>query len=183
MHAYEVGAAVRAAWGHAWARPLAMVGFTLLTALAALVKVPLPGTPVPLTMQVFAVLLAGAAVGPAYGAGSQLLYLALGAAGLPLFAATSGSTLLADPTAGYLAGFPAAAWLVGHFARAGGARRRFVAMAAALVPIYLLGAAHLMLVLHTTPGVAFLLGVAPFVAADLAKAGGAAALASRVRVA
>lgn len=179
MHGYAQD--LRAAWGHAWARPLAMVGFTLLTALGAFVRVPLPFTPVPFTLQVLPVLLAGAALGRTYGAGSQLLYLALGIAGLPLFAATGSGTLLLDPTAGYLAGFPAAAWLVGHFAREGGARRRFAVMALALAPIYLLGALHLMLVLHTTPGVAFLLGVAPFVAADLAKAGAAATVAARVR--
>lgn len=181
MQAYATRA--RAAAQHAWARPFAMLGFTLLTALAAQARVPLPFTPVPLTLQVLPVLLAGAALGRGYGAGSQLLYLGLGAAGLPVFAATGGATLLLDPTAGYLAGFPAAAWLVGHFAREGGAPRRFAVMAAALVPIYALGAAHLALVLHTTPGTAFLLGVAPFVAADLAKAGVAAALAARVRLA
>lgn len=170
---------LRAALDHAWARPLAMVGFALLTALGAYARVPLPGTPVPLTLQVLPVLLAGAALGRTYGAGSQLLYLALGVAGLPLFAATSGTSLLADPTAGYLAGFPAAAWLVGTFALDGPTRRRFAVMAVALAPIYLLGALHLMLVLHTTPGTAFLLAVAPFVAADLAKAAGAAALAGR----
>lgn len=174
---------LRAAWDHAWAKPLAMLGFTALTALAALVKVPLPGTPVPLTLQVLPVLLAGAALGRGYGAGSQLLYLALGVAGLPLFASASGATLLLDPTAGYLAGFPAAAWLVGHFGRAGGARRRFAVMSTGLLPIYLLGALHLQLVLHTTPGTAFLLGVAPFVAADLAKAGAAAGLAAKARLA
>lgn len=173
---------VRTALDHAWARPLAMVGFALLTALAAQARFPLPGTPVPLTLQVLPVLLAGAVLGRGFGAGSQVLYLALGAAGIPLFAATTGQTLLLDPTAGYLAGFPAAAWLVGHFGRTGSATRRFAVMAAALAPIYLLGALHLQLVLHTTPGMAFALGVAPFLAADLAKTAAAAALASRLRV-
>lgn len=182
MQATVAATRLRSAGDHAWARPLAMLGFTLLTALAAQARFALPFTPVPLTLQVLPVLLAGAMLGPGYGAGSQLLYLGLGAAGLPLFAATGGATLLADATAGYLAGFPAAAWLVGNFARSGSTRRRFAVMAAALVPVYALGAAHLMLVLHTTPGMAFLLGVAPFVAADLAKAALAAGLAARLRL-
>jgi biotin transport system substrate-specific component len=178
MHAHATR--VRVVLGHAWARPLGMVLFAALTALAAFVRVPLPFTPVPFTLQVLPVLLAGAALGPAYGAGSMLLYLALGGLGMPWFAAAPPGAFWLAPTAGFLAGFPAAAWLVGHFARSGTVGRRAAVMALALVPIYALGAAHLALVLHAPLEVGFLLGVAPFVVLDLAKAVLAAWAAPRV---
>ena len=63
-----------------------VVGFALLTALAAQVVIPLPFTPVPITGQTFTVLLAGAALGGTLGAASMALYLLLGAVGLPFFA-------------------------------------------------------------------------------------------------
>lgn len=181
-YAVRVREGLREAWAEAWARPLATAGFALLTALGALVRVPLPGTPVPLTMQVFAVLLAGAALGRGYGAGSQLLYLGLGAAGLPLFAQCSaGLAMLACPTAGYLAAFPLAAWLTGWLGRSRGVRGLLAAMLAGVAGIYALGSLHLALALHVPLSVALLLGVLPFVAADAAKASAAAVLAARLR--
>lgn len=159
-----------------------MAGFALLTAFAAMVRVPLPGTPVPLTLQVFVVLLAGAALGRGYGAGSQLLYLGLGAAGLPFFAQCSaGLALFACPTAGYLAAFPLAAWLTGWLGAGRGAKRLLAAMLLGVAGIYGLGTLHLSLVLHVPLSTAVLLGVLPFVGADVVKASAAAALASRAR--
>src|SRR3712207_5069134 len=84
-----------------------VVGFSLLTAAAAQVVVPLPWTPVPLTGQTFAVLLTGALLGPRLGALAMLAYLAEGAAGLPFFRGGAGGVgHLAGPTAGYLFAFP-----------------------------------------------------------------------------
>ncbi|MCC6807607.1 MAG: biotin transporter BioY [Deltaproteobacteria bacterium] len=77
------------------------------TAIGAQITVPLPGTPVPMTMQTLAVLLAGAFLGPTTGALSQTLYVALGALGLPVFAMSSGASV------GYLLAFPGAAAIVG----------------------------------------------------------------------
>jgi biotin transport system substrate-specific component len=180
MHAYAVR--WRGALGAAWAKPLAMAAFALLTALAAFVRIPLPGTPVPLTLQVFIVLLGGALLGRAYGAGAQLLYLGLGFAGLPFFAQCSaGLALFGCPTAGYVAAFPVAAWLVGWLGQGRGARGLFTVMLGAVGAIYALGALHLALALHVDVGVAVLLGVLPFVAGDAAKAGVASALAARAR--
>ena len=92
-----------------------IISFSVLTALAAqftiLVK------PVPFTLQTVMVLLAGAILGAKNGAYSQLLYLFLGAVGLPVFAQTGdsfGIARLLGPTGGYLLAFPAAAFLVGY---------------------------------------------------------------------
>lgn len=107
---------------------LEVVGFSLLTALLARFRIPLPFTPVPITGQTLGVLLAGAALGARRGFLSQVLYILTGAAGLHVFAGGS----LAGPTAGYLWSFPLAAllagWLVDH-----GAARRALSLTAALV--------------------------------------------------
>jgi biotin transport system substrate-specific component len=87
-------------------RLLGAVGFALATALAAQITIPLPYTPVPITLQTVPVLVAGAALGGRFGMLSMLLYVALGAAGLPVFAdACGGVHVLIGATAGYLVGF------------------------------------------------------------------------------
>ena len=97
---------------------IAVLAFTLLIAVSAQVVVPM--SPVPMTMQTFAVLLAGVMLGPRAGAGAVLLYLAAGAAGLPVFSeGGSGLDALSGPTAGYLWSFPIAAGLAGWIARKG----------------------------------------------------------------
>jgi biotin transport system substrate-specific component len=98
----------------------AVTAFAALTALSARVQVRLPFTPVPVTGQVFCVLLAGAVLGPRLGFVSQVQYLAAGAAGLPVFAHGGGPAALLGPTGGYLVGFPLAAAVVGAlYGRAG----------------------------------------------------------------
>jgi len=93
-----------------------ILSFTILTAVAAQVTIPVK--PVPFTLQTMMVLLAGAFLGAKNGAYSQFLYLALGAAGLPVFAHTPeagiGLARLIGPTGGYLLAFPLAAFLVGY---------------------------------------------------------------------
>ena len=105
----------RAAWG---VRVLAVVLGAALVALAAQISIPLPGTPVPMTLQPMAVLLVGGLLGARLGASSMILYLALGAAGLPVFTPTVplvGVARLLGPTGGYLLAYPVAAWAVGWF--------------------------------------------------------------------
>lgn len=156
-----------------------VVGASLVTALAAQVAVPLPGSPVPLTGQTFAVLLTGAALGARRGFLAQTLYLLQGAAGLPVFAGgLGGAWLLAGPAGGYLAAFPLAAAVTG--ALAGPARgagvpgrdRRFAGTLAAMLlgsaVILLAGAAWLTRFLP--PAQALAAGVWPFVPGDLLKA-------------
>ncbi|HLQ59171.1 MAG TPA: biotin transporter BioY [Gemmatimonadales bacterium] len=87
-----------------------------MVALAAQVSVPLPGTPVPMTLQPMAVLLVGGLLGARLGALSMILYLAMGAAGLPVFTPTVplvGIARLFGPTGGYLLAYPIAAFAVG----------------------------------------------------------------------
>jgi biotin transport system substrate-specific component len=91
---------------------LALLGSWLLAASA---QVTVPMWPVPATLQSLVVLLLGAAGGPAVGVAAVVAYLAQGAAGLPFFAgATAGPAVLVGPTAGFLLGFVAAAWLAGQ---------------------------------------------------------------------
>src|SRR6187401_1143501 len=93
-------------------RACAVLFVTVLTAAAAQVSIPLPFTPVPFTLQPMIVLLGGAALGPRLGMYSQVLYLALGIAGFPVFAVSplpQGVLRLLGPTGGYLMSYPFAA--------------------------------------------------------------------------
>src|SRR6267142_6833529 len=99
-------------------RAAAVVLGALLVAGAAQVAIPLPGTPVPMTLQPMAVLLVGGLLGAPLGALSMILYLAMGAAGLPVFTPTVplvGVARLLGPTGGYLLAYPVAAYVVGSF--------------------------------------------------------------------
>ena len=103
-------------------RAAAVVLGALLVAAAAQVSVPLLGTPVPMTLQPLAVLLVGGLLGAPLGALSMILYLAMGAAGLPVFTPTVpllGVARLFGPTGGYLLAYPVAAWATGWFADPG----------------------------------------------------------------
>lgn len=87
----------------------------LVTAIAAQIAIPLPGTPVPITGQTFAVLMAGVLLGRNWGGVSQIFYLVIGSLGLPWFASASGGALhLWGPTGGYLIGFVLAAFFIGY---------------------------------------------------------------------
>ena len=168
----------------AWLVPAASVLFvTGLTAAAAQFSVPLPFTAVPFTFQPMVVLLGGLALGARLGATSQVLYLAAGIAGLPVFAASAtlppGALRLLGPTGGYLMAYPLAAFAVGYLAERGLDRRYLtsvMAMLAGLALVYACGVTWLGLFARTATGegatglrVAFLSGVVPFVLADIAK--------------
>ena len=152
-------------------RTMAVLGGALVVALAAQVALPLPGTPVPFTLQVPAVLLVAGLLGARLGASSMALYLALGVAGLPVFAALGplGPARLLGPTGGYLLAYPVAAALTGRLVGSG---RSWPALAGALLAglgvIYLGGVAQLA-VLIGDPGKAVLVGSLPFLAFDLFK--------------
>src|SRR5437762_3420169 len=154
------------------ARALLVVGFALMTWVAAKVSVPLPMTPVPGTLQTLAVLLAGAVLGARAGAVSQASYIFMGMAGLPVFALPgSGPLYLLGPTGGYLVGFIAAAFVVGSVIKRAGGRGVLPAALAFLLgaaTIHACGLARLSVVLGD-PAAAFRAGVLPFVLFDLAK--------------
>lgn len=155
-----------------------VAGFSVLVALSARVAIPLPFTPVPVTLQTLAVLAAGALLGSRRGAAAILLYLAEGAAGLPVFAmGRSGVAYLAGPTGGYLAGFVAAAFLAGFFSGRRWDRHgllAFAGLAIADLAIYVPGV--LWLGAATGFGRALVRGALPFLVADVLKAAACAAL-------
>ncbi len=153
-------------------RALAIVVAVGALALAAQFALPVPGTPVPLTLQPFVVVLAGLLLGPVDAAAAMVLYLAAGAAGLPVFApiGAPGIARLLGPTGGYLIAYPLAAAASGWLG-AGRAsfRARSLAAMAGILMLYLGGLAQLA-VLSGSLATAALLGVLPFVAADAVKA-------------
>jgi len=158
---------------HAIITAALVIGFALLTAAAARVRVPLPFTPVPVTGQTFAVLLAGAALGSRAGAASQGLYILLGLGGLPFFQGGNGGWDYATgPTLGYLVGFVVAAGAVGYLAEREQDRTIITALPAFLagtVVIYFFGIAWLMVSLQTDLTDALVKGLVPFVVGDLLK--------------
>jgi biotin transport system substrate-specific component len=148
------------------------------TAIAAQISLSLPFTPVPFTFQPMIVLLGGAVLGSRLGMTSQLLYLALGIAGLPVFAASSvlppGAARLFGPTGGYLLSYPIAAFIVGWLAERGFDRRYLTsvaAMACGLAVVFAGGVAGLAFFVGAPHGFsrALAVGFTPFVAADLLK--------------
>lgn len=154
-----------------------VVGGTLFVALSALVQIPLPFTPVPLSLQTFTVLLTGAALGSRRGAASMALYLLAGMAGVPWFAAHQSGWAFAS--FGYVVGFVAAGWLAGRLAEAG-ADRQVVKNTGLLVVgnvvIYAFGVAGLVAATGMGLGDAVAKGVVPFLVGDLIKIAVAAAL-------
>lgn len=149
-------------------------GFALLTALFAQISIPLWFTPVPITGQTFAVLLSGAVLGARAGAGSQLLYWAMGAAGLPFYAGGSGGwTAATGATAGYLLGFIAAGYAVGYLAEQRQDRRFSTSVGAFLTGTFIIYALGVLGLMRAFPDWAFTeaveRGVAPFLAGDAIK--------------
>ena len=167
-------------------RALSIVGFAALTALAARLTINLPFTPVPLTLQVLVVLLAGLTLGAKDGAASQILYVLAITAGLPLDARGLGAAVWATPTAGFLLGFVAGAFVAGYLAEKGLRRNRalrLVAGLAGVAVIYFVGA--LCLTFGFLGGdlvKGWTLGVMPFILIDLAKAVIASSVAEAARL-
>jgi biotin transport system substrate-specific component len=175
------GAASAAAWTSI--RVASVLFMTALTAAAAQISVHLPFTPVPFTLQPMVVLLGAAALGPRLGAASQILYLALGMAGAPVFAASpvlpQGAARLLGPTGGYLLAYPLAAFATGWLAARGYDRRYLtstLAMLAGLVTIFAGGVLWLAYIAPGTAGqpaaglrAALAAGFYPFIVADVIK--------------
>jgi biotin transport system substrate-specific component len=160
-------------------RVAAVMFVAALTAAAAQISIPLPFTPVPFTLQPMVVLLGGAALGSRLGMASQVLYLAAGIAGLPVFATSAalpqGFLRLLGPTAGYLLSYPFAAYLTGRLAERGLDRRYLtsvIAMVAGLAVVFTFGVTWLAFFAQPTPlglDAALRTGLYPFVPADVFK--------------
>lgn len=148
-----------------------VIGFSLLTALAAQIVIPIG--PVPITGQTFAVLLTGALLGSRLGAMAMIAYLIEGAAGLPFFSAGHfGLAHVMGPTGGYLIAFPAAAYITGAFAEHGWDRKFFKAAAAMAIGsavIMLSGWVWFSIVMNTSPLLTLFASVLKFIPGDLVK--------------
>lgn len=151
----------------------------MVVALSAQVAIPVPFSPVPMTLQPLAVLAVGGLLGGTGGLLALVLYLVLGVLGLPVFApgGLPGILRLLGPTGGYLLAFPIAAGLTGALIGRGrrSVPRVLLACALGMVVIHAGGVAQLAL-LGGDPGLAFRVGFIPFFTGDLVKLGLAAAL-------
>jgi biotin transport system substrate-specific component len=156
---------------------------TALLALSAKINLPLPY--VPMTLQTLVVLMIGAAYGWRLGSATVIAYLAEGAIGLPVFAGPVGGVApLVGPTAGYLAGFVAAAFITGWLSERGWDRsvpRLFVAMGLGHIVILAAGFAWLAFGMKLGVEKAWLVGIVPFVAASVIKNALGAAFVPAVR--
>jgi len=153
---------------------LLIVGASALIALSAQIAVPVPMSPVPMSLQPLAILLVGATLGSRQGAASVVLYLLEGAAGLPVFALGKAGLIwmIAGPTAGYLLAFPAAAFLVGWLSERGLMRTvpgTMLAMIAGIATIHLAGWTWLAVGVGLGPSIAFFSGTMPFLFGDAIK--------------
>ena len=160
-------------------RILLFAGFT---AVGAQLAVPLPFTPVPLTLQTLFVVMAGIMLGPRDGFYAMASYIGMGLLGAPLFAGfTFGPAVLFGPTGGYLIAFPAAALVAGSLARSLGGRRAafFVSALSGSALILLSGTIYLSLITGRPFVGALVAGALPFIVGDVVKAAVAAAVATR----
>ena len=156
---------------------LLVIGAAALTGLAAQVVIPLPFTPVPITLQTFTVLLAGAALGPWRGGAAMLLYLVAGSLGVAWFA--NGESGFGGPTFGYIVGFVVAASVVGALASRGADRTvsgTVAIMVLGNLIIYAFGVPWLMASTGMPLFVALEAGLWPFVIGDALKIALAAGL-------
>jgi biotin transport system substrate-specific component len=148
-----------------------VIGFSLLTALAAQVVIPIG--PIPLTGQTFVVLLTGALLGSRLGAMAMIAYLVEGASGLPFFQSGHfGLLYMMGPTGGYLIAFPAAAYVTGAFAEHGWDRRFLTAAAAMAIGsaiIMLSGWAWFSVIMRTSPMLTLYATVIKFIPGDIIK--------------
>ena len=159
------------------------VGIAALTGLMAQARIYLPWTPVPITGQTFAALLAGGTLGQWWGGISMAIYAGLGVAGIPWFAGWQGGIgHLVGPTGGYIIGFILAALVVGYFTDRYVKARKFpgilgLMLISNLVLIYIPGLVMLYVWLNfvkgnsTTIYTVLTMGLFPFILGDIIKAG------------
>lgn len=142
--------------------------FAALTAIGAYIYIPLPISPVPITLQIFFVFMAGGILGRKYGFFSQLIYIMIGIIGLPVFTGGKGGIgILFGPTGGYILGFLVAGYISGI------GKRKFstkiLAMSLALIFIYFIGTVVLIFFIEVDLKEALTIGVVPFLIGDLIK--------------
>jgi biotin transport system substrate-specific component len=160
---------------------IGIVGFAAALALASQVAVPIPGTPVPITLQPLVVVLAGMWLGPVAGAASMVLYLCVGATGLPVFSpfGAPGIARFFGPTGGYLFAYPVAAFVAGALARRSSSLVGRWGAALAGTTVLLLGGLAQLAILNGSLAAALPLAIHPFLPLDAVKALVAALLVPR----
>ena len=147
--------------------------FVILTSLGAFVRIPLPFTPVPITLQTLFVLLAGILLGGNLGSISQLIYLLLGVSGVPIFTgAVSGLSYIFGPTGGYLWGFVLANLFLARFVRYAKTNLLAIFGLVCMADFLILasGVAWLKLISGYSLGKLLFIGFIPFIPGDLLKA-------------
>ena len=157
--------------------------FAALTAVCSMISIPLPFTPVPINLATLSVFLAGGLLGFKGGAISQLVYVFLGAIGLPVFAQfTGGFGILTGPTGGYIIGYVAGAWLTGFVIEklGQGFYKNIIAMVAGIAICYTLGTLWFMLSTSTGLVAALVMCVIPFLIGDAIKIVAGAVLVKRL---
>lgn len=143
--------------------------FAALTAVGGFISIPF--YPVPLTLQIFFVLLSGTILGKKLGALSQIIYLGLGSIGAPVFHNfTGGIGILLGPTGGFLFGFIPGAYVAGLFyEKYTNNKLRFSGLIISLVPIYIIGILWLSFITGISIEKAILVGGIPFILGDFVK--------------
>ncbi len=159
--------------------------FAALTAIMSQISFALPITPVPVTLQVPAVALAGALGGKTAAVFSQIIYITMGMIGLPVFAGfKSGLGSILGPNGGYIASFPVAALIISIIVRKYQMKRFlpiWTAMLAGLLTIYAIGAAWLSINQSINYWKALVIGAGVFLPLDILKTGFAAFISSKIR--
>jgi biotin transport system substrate-specific component len=170
-------------------KTILVIGATAFVAACAHISFPLPFTPVPLTLQNFAVILVGMALGPIAGFSAMVLYLAEGAFGLPVFSPSGGPAGIAHllgPNGGFLFSYPLAAATAGWTVRVlqpitTRFRSALIAAAAATLPIFLVGAGWFAYYAHHNVTATWSLAVAPFIPGEIVKITAAAGIFSSIQ--
>src|SRR3954447_9065616 len=159
-----------------------VIGASLLIAICARITLPLPFTPVPLTLANFGVLAVGLLLGSKRGFAAAALYLSYGMAGLPVFAAGGGAAHLLGPTGGYLIAYPVGAFIAGFIAERGtkSVTRSLLAATVAEVVLFASGISWLAVMTHTPILRAASFGLYPFVFAEVMKVMASAGISSRL---
>ena len=148
--------------------------FAALTGVFSAISIPLPFTPVPVNLATMAVFLSGGFLGYRYGPLSQLVYVLLGAVGVPVFhSLTGGIGILAGPTGGYIFGYIAASFVIGLMLHKSKKQRSIAIMAGAMcvgaVTYFTLGTAWFMILTHTGLVPSLVACVVPFIPGDILK--------------
>ena len=142
------------------------LGFAIITALSAQLRIELFFTPVPITAQTFMVILSGLLLGKKYGSLSMVFYLSGGLLGLPWFSGSvAGLAILKSPTIGYLIGFIAASWIIGQYSN-----YPYLSILIGTITFYFFGVLGLSSVLQISLLAAVKIGVLPFLIGDCIKA-------------